>query len=231
MVLFNAPHWPWQGPRDSAYPDTVHFAEGGSQEIYAAMMKSLDDGIGEIMAAIEQSGLNENTILIFTNDNGGERYSNNGGLSKSKMSLWEGGIKVPALVKWSGKIKAGTTTEQLATTMDWTATILSAGGAKADKSFPLDGMDLMPIMKGEQNKTDRILFWRISQRLKQKAVRDGKWKYLQDEQGEYLFDLGVDEQERYNLMNLEKERLAAMKAKLVQWEKTLLPPLPLGLED
>ncbi|HEX2682667.1 MAG TPA: sulfatase-like hydrolase/transferase, partial [Ferruginibacter sp.] len=110
MVTYNAPHWPWQGPTDKAYADSVDFTAGGSAEVYATMMKSLDDGVGKIMAALDGSGLAKQTIVIFTNDNGGERYSDNGGLSKSKMTLWEGGIRVPAFARWTGRIKPGITT-------------------------------------------------------------------------------------------------------------------------
>jgi len=92
---------------------------------------------------LDDEQLSSRTIVIFTNDNGGERYSNNGGLSKSKGSLWEGGIRVPAFVRWPGKIAAGNVTQQAAITMDWTQTILSAGGAKANKEFPLDEAESM----------------------------------------------------------------------------------------
>ena len=109
------------------------------------MMKSLDDGVGNIMKTLDDEQLSNQTIVIFTNDNGGERYSDNGGLTKAKGTLWEGGIRVPAFVRWPGKINAGTITQQVAITMDWTATILSAGGAKAHTDFPLDGIDLMPF--------------------------------------------------------------------------------------
>jgi arylsulfatase A-like enzyme len=139
------------------------------------------------MEALNESQLNNNTIVIFTNDNGGERYSDNGGLSDSKFTLWEGGIRVPAFVRWTGKINAGITTQQVAITMDWTATILKAAGAKIDKNYPLDGVDLMPVLTGKDKNIDRTLFWRTFQRSKHKAVRDGKWKYLKDEKGEYLF--------------------------------------------
>lgn len=227
MITFNAPHWPWQGPTDLAYPDSIDFTAGGSLSVYTAMMKSLDDGVGKIMEALNESQLNNNTIVIFTNDNGGERYSDNGGLSKSKMTLWEGGIRVPAFVKWPDKIKAGITTQQVATTMDWTATILKAGGAKADKNFPLDGIDLMPVLTGKNKNIDRTLYWRTFQRTKHKAVRDGKWKYLKDEKGEYLFDLNVDKEEKNDLKSKEKKRFEKMKVKLAEWEKTVLQPIPL----
>jgi len=227
MVTYNAPHWPWQGPTDPAYPDSTDFTAGGSPAIYAAMMKSLDDGVGKIMEALDGSKLNNNTIVIFTNDNGGERYSDNGGLSKSKMTVWEGGIRVPAFVRWTGRINAGITTEQMAITMDWTATILKAAGAKADTNYSLDGIDLMPVLTGISGNIDRTFYWRIFQRRDQKAARDGKWKYLKDEKGEYLFDLSVDQEEKNNLREKEKERFEKIKAKLAGWEKTVLQPIPL----
>ncbi len=226
-INFTAPHWPWQGPSDSAYPDSLNFREGGSPSVYAAMMKSLDDGIGKIMQALDDEQLARQTIVIFTNDNGGERYSDSGGLSNSKMTLWEGGIRVPAFVRWPGKINAGITTQQVAITMDWTATILKAGGAQTNKDFPLDGIDLMPILTGKKNDIDRTLYWRISQMRKHKAIREGKWKYLQDEKGEYLFDLSADQAEQNDLKTKEKKRFEKMKSEFDNWEKTVLAPIPL----
>ena len=126
ILNYNAPDWPWQGPADKAYADTTDFRVGGSPAIYAAMMKSLDDGVGAVMRTLDETGLREKTIVIFTNDNGGEQYSDNGGFAQNKGTLWEGGIRVPAFVRWPGKIKAGTITAQPAITMDWTATILAA---------------------------------------------------------------------------------------------------------
>jgi arylsulfatase A-like enzyme len=226
-INFNAPHWPWQGPADKAYPDSTEFTQGGSPQVYAAMMKSLDEGIGKIMQALDDAQLSSQTIVIFTNDNGGEKYSDSGGLSKSKMTLWEGGIRVPALVRWPAKIKAGGTTQQVAVTMDWTATILNAGGARADKDFPLDGIDLMPVLTGRKNNIDRTLYWRTFQRSKHKAMRDGKWKYLQVEGSEYLFDLSIDPREKNDLKLTEEKRFKEMKEKYSQWQKTVLPPIPL----
>jgi arylsulfatase A-like enzyme len=226
-INFNAPHWPWQGPSDKAYPDSINFPAGGSQSIYADMMKSLDEGIGKIMQALDDSELTNQTILIFTNDNGGERFSDNGGLANSNATLWEGGIRVPAIVRWPGKIKAGTTTQQVAVTMDWTATILNAAGAKADEDYPLDGIDLMPILTGKAKIVDRTLYWRTFQVSKHKAIRDGKWKYLQDEKGEYLFDLSSDQMEKNDLKLKEEGKFKALKEKYGRWEKTMLEPIPL----
>jgi len=227
VITFNAPHWPWQGPNDQPYPDSVDFRKGGSPAIYAAMMKSLDDGVGTIMNTLEEQQLSNQTIVIFTNDNGGERYSDNGGLAMGKSSLWEGGIRVPAFVRWPGKISPGNVTQQVAITMDWTATILSAAGAKPKSQFPLDGVDLMPVMNGKKNKIERVLYWRTYQRSKQKAIREGDWKYLQDEKGEYLFNLVEDQAEKTDLKEKQTAIFNRLKKRYAEWEKTVLTPIPL----
>lgn len=224
---YNAPHWPWQGPTDLPYEDTVNYRKGGSPAVYAAMMKSLDDGIGILMKALDASGLSKTTIVIFTNDNGGERYSDNGGFSQSKMTLWEGGIRVPAFVCWPGKIEAGQVTQQAAITMDWTATILAAGGVAADKDFPLDGIDLMPHCRGKVKAADRTFYWRSFQRIKQNAVREGSWKYLKDEGKEYLFDILKDPGEKSDLKESHPVIFQRLKKKFADWEKTVLAPIPL----
>src|SRR5688500_11876460 len=102
---YTAPHWPWEGPRDQEVSRTLRrgydgFTAGGSLKTYAAMMKSLDDGIGEVLRALDRSGLADNTLVIFTSDNGGERFSYNWPFRGQKFTLWEGGIRVPAIVRW-----------------------------------------------------------------------------------------------------------------------------------
>ena len=226
-ITFNAVHWPWQGPNDKPYADSVDFRQGGSSAIYAAMMKSLDDAIGQIMKILDETQLSRQTIVIFTNDNGGERYSDNGGLAKAKGTLWEGGIRVPAFVRWPGKINPGSTTHQVAITMDWTKTILSAGGANAHKDFPMDGIDLMPILTREKKNIERTFYWRTFQRNKQKAIRDGDWKYLQDENGEYLFNLVSDPGEKNDLRTKEEVIFKRLQKMYSDWEKTVLQPIPL----
>jgi arylsulfatase A-like enzyme len=226
-INFNAPHWPWIGPGDKAYSDTVGFRMGGSKTIYAAMMKSLDDAVGQLIQAIDQAGLSTNTLVIFTNDNGGEKYSNMGEFAKGKGSLWEGGIRVPAIVRWPGKIRAGQVTDQAAITMDWSATILAVGKADADKKFPLDGMNLLPLCMERVKPVDRTFFWRTFQRMQQKAVRQGKWKYLKDENGEYLFNLKDDEGEKKDMKLKEQEIFLSLKSLFTQWEKQVLMPIPL----
>jgi arylsulfatase A-like enzyme len=226
-LMFNAPHWPWQAPGDKAYGDTMHFASGGSAASYAGMMKSMDDAVGAIVSALDQKKLTANTIIIFTSDNGGERFSDMGMFKGKKMQLWEGGIREPAFVKWPGKIARNSSTNQVITTMDWTATILAVAGAKPDPAFPLDGIDIMPVCMGKQKEQDRTLYWRIFQRAQQKAMRQGKWKYLQDEKGEYLFDLSKDPAENNDLKSVEKQLFNSLKQKYAAWELTVLKPIPL----
>ena len=227
-LMFNAPHWPWQAPGDKAYPDTTGWTTGGSAAVYAAMMKSLDDAMGSIMKTLDaDQKLAKNTVVIFTSDNGGERFSDMGIYKGMKMQLWEGGIREPAFIRWPGKIKANSTTNQVITTMDWTATILSIAGAKA--SVPLDGIDIMPIVTGKKKEQDRTLYWRIFQRRQHKAMRDGKWKYMQDEKGvEYLYDLTIDPSEKNNLKEKEPTVFETLKKKYAVWESTVLTPIPLS---
>ena len=131
-LQYNAPHSPWEGPDDGAIGHSDHgpgpMTAGGSRAIYGAMMKSMDAGIGRVLKALARAKLERDTLVIFTSDNGGERYSFNWPFSFAKGNLWEGGTRVPAMVRWPGVIAAGQVTEQAAITMDWTAMILAATG-------------------------------------------------------------------------------------------------------
>jgi arylsulfatase A-like enzyme len=227
-VQFTAPHWPWQAPGDSSYPIGKAWRTGGSPATFAAMVKRMDDAIGTILKTLDDEKLAANTVVIFTSDNGGERYSNMGELSGAKPILKEGGIREPAFVRWPGKIPANTISNQAIITMDWTATILALAKAKPDPRFPLDGIDLMPVCMGKKKTFDRIFYWRVTQRNQQKAIRDGKWKFLQDEKGEYLFDLSQDPGEKNDLKEVEATVFEKLKHKYFDWEKTVLAPVPLA---
>ena len=228
--MFNAPHWPWQTQEDKPVPTgtSVDWKEGGSPKTYAIMMKSLDDAVGKLVNAIDDLKLSNNTVIIFTSDNGGEKFSDNGIYKGRKMQLWEGGIREPAFIRWTGKLKENIVTNQVATTMDWTATILSIAGAKADKNFPLDGIDLLPVLTGKQKELERTLYWRIFQRRQHSAIRDGNWKWLRDEKGEeYLFDLSIDPSEKNNVKEKFPKIFIQLKNKFSAWEKIVLAPIPL----
>ena len=222
---YNAPHWPWEGPGDRSVSATLKegyggFTAGGSLKTYAAMMKNFDDSIGRVMRALSRANLDRETFVIFTSDNGGERFSYNWPFSGEKGELLEGGIRVPAIVRWPGVIPAGRSTEQVAITMDWTATILAATQTKSDPQYPLDGYDLLPTMKGSQAKEDRTLFWRYGD---QDAVRKGKWKYLNDGKSEHLFDLSIDHREQADFRTHNPNMFTQLRSEFLKWQETVLP--------
>ncbi len=223
---YNAPHWPWQAPGDPPYPDSVSSRSGGSPAVFGRMVRSMDDGIGRILAALHASGRDRDTLVIFASDNGGERFSNMGPFSQGKMTLYEGGLRTPAFARWPGVIAPNTTTDQVAITMDWTATLLARAGAHADPRAPLDGIDLLPALTGAKP-VSRDLYWRITQRVKQKAMRSGDWKYLVTTDGELLFDLGADPGEKSDVKERHADVLAALRRMYAGWEREVLPPVPL----
>jgi len=194
--------------------------EGGSPKIYAAMMKSMDAGIGRVLKALERAKLEHDTLVIFTSDNGGERYSFNWPFSFQKMYLFEGGTRVPAIVRWTGRIPAGQTTAQAAITMDWTATILAVTGTSADPAFPLDGENLLPVCTNEQSPHDRAFFWRITGF---DAARVGRWKYLKNGRREYLFDLSIDPGEKADRRTKDPATFDRIKQQYLEWNARMLP--------
>jgi arylsulfatase A-like enzyme len=223
-LQYTAPHSPWEGPEDHALGHTGHgrgpMIEGGSPKIYGAMMKSMDAGIGRVLKALERAKIDRDTLVIFTSDNGGERYSINRPFSGQKMSLYEGGTRVPAIVRWPGVIPAGRVTDQPAITMDWTATILGATATPADPAFPLDGDNLMPVCTGQRAPYERALFWRIRGF---DAARVGSWKYLKAHADEHLFDLMNDPGEKADVRTMHAERFDVIRRQYQAWAAEMLP--------
>ncbi|HEX6406735.1 MAG TPA: sulfatase-like hydrolase/transferase [Gemmatimonadales bacterium] len=230
---YTAPHWPWEGPADTAasrryrtVADTVKdrfvkgYADGGSLRTFAGMAERLDQGVGRVLRALEDSGLGRDTFVVFTSDNGGERYSYNWPASDGKGSLHEGGIRVPAIVRWPGRVAAGSVTDQTVITMDWCATMLALGGASADPRYPLDGMDLLPLCQGRPVRMERTLFWRT---LEEDAAREMAWKYLRTGEGELLFDIANDPGERADLAAYQPEKLTRLRTQFRAWNSQMLP--------
>ena len=221
---YTAPHWPWEGPKDKAFSDAMKygpagFRAGGSLKVYAEMMKNLDDGIGRVLDELRSTGLEKNTLVIFTSDNGGERFSYNWPFSGRKGELLEGGIRVPAIVRWPGVTKAGKISAQPAITMDWTATMIAAAGNKPHANFPLDGHDLRAVLAGRQPLYDRTFFWRTK---RQGAIRSGDWKYMREGKNESLYDLSVDEREQADFKDREPGTLERLRTQFANWESTVV---------
>ena len=223
---YTAPHSPWEGPEDEAIGHTSHgegpMVDGGSLKIYASMVKSMDAGIGRVLEALRRARLERNTLVIFTSDNGGERYSYNWPFSFQKFYLWEGGIRVPAIVRWPGMIPAGRMSDQPVITMDWTATILGVTGTTPDGAYPLDGEDIMPVCTGRRPLYSRTLFWRTQDRA---AARVGDWKYLDESGNEQLFDLAIDPGEKNDLRVSHPEVFQRIRAQYAEWNGRMLPRL------
>jgi arylsulfatase A-like enzyme len=233
---YTAPHWPWEGPTDTAASRALRrvadsatklfvrgYADRGSLGVFTAMMERLDDGVGRLLRALQDAGLERDTFVVFTSDNGGERYSYNWPMSAGKGTLREGGIRVPAIVRWPGRVLAGRTTDQSTISMDWTATLLALGGATPDPAYPLDGLDLSPLWRGGPARFERTIFWRTSL---EDAARRGRWKYLRTDRHESLFDVLHDPGEGADLGAYEPETLTSLRAAFQEWDKQMLPRPP-----
>ncbi len=182
------------------------------------MMKSLDAGIGRVLDALKAAGLERNTLVIFTSDNGGERFSYNWPFRGQKMDLFEGGVRVPAIVRWPGVTAAGRVSHQPVITMDWTATMIAAAGNKPDPGYSLDGVDLTNMLKGKEPIRDRTFFWRT---YLQGAVRSGKWKYVREGTKELLFDLSTDEREQADFAASQPAVLKRLRDDFNKWESEM----------
>ena len=222
-VAYNAPHWPYQVPdhptvaRDRARHLGPFDDSTGTRADYVRMLERVDDGVGRILATLDRLGLRRNTIVIFTNDNGGEWLSRNGPLFQHKGTVWEGGIRVPAIVRWPGRIPAGTVSRQVGITMDLTATILTAAHAVVPADAGIEGLDLLPVLARRAPVIERTLFWRVSGARPQRAVRSGNWKLLFDGPRAMLFDLRTDVGERQNLIAAHTDIARRLRTRLDAW--------------
>jgi len=225
---YTAPHWPWETREDGALAqqlkDNLFHLHGGSIHSYRRMIHHMDEGIGWVMQALRRHGLDRDTLVVFTSDNGGERFSDNWPLVGGKMDLTEGGIRVPWIAHWPAGIHPGAVTAQHCMTMDWSATILDLAGARPDPAYPLDGVSLAPVLREPERTCARPLHWRMNHRG-QRALRDGDWKYLRVDGHDYLFNLAADERERANRAGREPARLGELRDAWEAWNETM-PPIP-----
>ncbi|MBD9394879.1 sulfatase-like hydrolase/transferase [Acidovorax sp. ACV01] len=225
---YTAPHWPWETRDDEALAQEVKgnlfHLHGGNIDTYRRMIHHMDEGIGRILALLQAQGLERDTLVVFTSDNGGERFSDSWPLVGGKMDLTEGGIRVPWIAHWPAVIAPGSVSRQTCMTMDWSATMLDAAGATPHAGYPLDGCSLMPLLRDPSVLDEPALFWRMNHRG-QRAMRQGDWKYLRVDGNDYLFNLAQDERERANRAPLEPERLQAMRAAWEAWNASM-PPIP-----
>jgi arylsulfatase A len=240
-VAYNAVHWPFQvhdrPPSEAERRAPVRLYQGPNDPVpatrqdYVKMLQRADEGVGEILAALSRHGVAGNTLVIFTSDNGGEWLSRNDPFFHHKATLWEGGIRVPLILRWPDRLRAGSTSAQVAITMDLSASILAATKVSVPSDFKGDGIDILPILRGESRNVDRQLFWRIAQPdRQQKAVRSGRWKLVVDGSGRgaaisdrLLFDLQDDPGERRDLAARHPDIIVRLTQLLADWEKEVGP--------
>ena len=244
-VNYTAPHWPWEGPDDQEVSRRVTEAqreglrtgifhyEGGSLATYQTMVRALDDGVGRLLDTLDETGQRENTIVVFTSDNGGERYAFLWPFVGEKGDLEEGGIRVPTIVRWPAVLEGGQVTSEPLDTMDWTATLLAAAGGEPHPDYPLDGTNLLGWLEsGEWVPHD--LRWRTR---RQGALRRGKWKLLHDRRAKLLwsdeghvegsrtrlFDLSVDGREWADLSHDHPDVAAELLGEWRAFDEAMLP--------
>lgn len=221
---FTAPHWPWEAndaegraesarlaakvPEASGDVAIFHY-DGGTLETYARMVTNMDANIGRVLARLTELGMDQDTVVVFTSDNGGERFSDTWPFTGRKTQLLEGGIRVPLIVRWPGLTAPGSTSDVPVMSMDFLPTFLAAAGGSAAPGYPFDGVDIRPVLAG-MALPDRPLFWRYWNRS-QRALRHGRYKYLKINENEFLFDVIADPLERGNLKNRLSDVFTALR--------------------
>ena len=226
-VALGAPHWPFQSPHHPSVAVRSNYsmfqgpadANPPSRADYVEILEDADAGVGQILEAVQQQGIAQNTLVIFISDNGGEWLSRNAPFFHRKDTLWEGGLRVPAILKWPGRLPAGVVSSQVAITMDLTATVVAAASADA-KGARFEGIDLLPLLNGTKPPVERTLFWRIAMtERQQRAVRSANWKVLIEGSQQLLFDLSNDPGERNDLAAKRPDLVQKLNAQIEAWEK------------
>jgi arylsulfatase A-like enzyme len=221
---FNAVHAPMEAP--AKYTDS--FAElTGTRKTFAGMQAGLDAAVGKVLNAIRNKGLEKNTVVFFLSDNGGptqQTTSSNKPLRGVKGQMYEGGIRVPFMVQWQGKVKPGTIVQDPCFSLDIFPTVLEiAGVSKEDRKSKLDGRSLVPALQGSQSaKSPRSIFWRMGA---QYAVRSGDWKMVSSRGRVELFNLKSDIAEANDLSEKEPQKLKELQASFAAWNKENIAPL------
>ena len=224
-VPYNAVHNPIQAPEDHirrfSNPDPV-------RNTYLAMLAIMDEGIGAILDTLDRFDLTENTLVIFLSDNGGARGTTavNGVLRDYKHSVYEGGIRVPFLLRWPARIPAGTVSDEPVISIDAFATALTASGVDLPANLDLDSRDILPAITGNlERPLHDALYWNWIDKESDKgwAIRMGRWKLLVDNGGLELYDLSADISETRNLASAEPAIVDRLHAKYRDWQERIVP--------
>ena len=240
-LAYHAPHWPLEAREETV--KSYREIQDANRRICAAMITDMDTQIGRILDDLKASGRDRNTIVVFLSDNGAPQYSGpqitpvkmgenaslNGPLSGCKGMLLEGGIRVPFVVSWPGKLPAGSKVSWPITVLDLTPTFLAAAGAPA--MAEADGTNLLPHLQPERIGAgpERSLFWRYDTQWDlQHAIRRGPWKLVRSGRHipRQLFNIDKDPAEKYDLASANPNQVATLEQELETWMATLPPPNP-----
>ena len=229
-LSYNAPHTPLQATTKDLERNKHIDIE--KRQTYAAMVSSMDDGIGLILDKLEQKNIFENTIVFFFSDNGGVEwynFSDNGPLRGIKGDFFEGGIRVPFAMQWPNKIKPGTIYDKPIIALDIFATVASAAKAEKYIKNEIDGVNLIPYLSGNKSGLPHeYLYWKNPDKDID-VIRDDRYKYLRIKNDEYIFDLKNDISEESNIIDLSKPIYDRLKSHFKLWEKDMIDPVFMDL--
>ena len=240
-LAFNAPHGASTLPEETVKGEKKKGVGVQAPEKYVAMYRDkvkdeklarycgavtcMDEAIGALMDSLEKAGQKDNTLVIFISDNGGSGNGGNAPLKGSKSTMWEGGLRVPFIARWPGKLPAGIITDEFLTSLEFVPTLLAAAGAKGPEGVKMDGFDMLPILRGETKSPRKEMFW---QRRSDKAARYENWKWLESAKGNGLYDLSSDPGETKDLSAEKPEVARMMRGRFEAWRAEMDAAEPRG---
>jgi arylsulfatase A-like enzyme len=232
FLSYNAPHTPLQAT--TKYLDRFSHIKDPKRKIYAAMVSAVDDGVGLLLKSLSEQKLEEKTIVAFLSDNGGpitKNASSNTPLRGAKGDVWEGGHRVPFALQWKGTLPAGKIYDHPVSSLDFAATMADLSGAKVDKAKPLDGVNLIPYLKGENTELPHEALYLRKFDQQRYSVRKGKYKlvipFLNGKP--QLYDLEEDIGETSDLALVKPKILSELDALRQEWSAQLIEPTFMGL--
>ncbi|HEY1111494.1 MAG TPA: sulfatase-like hydrolase/transferase, partial [Opitutaceae bacterium] len=192
---------------------------------YLGAVTCMDESIGKVLRQIEARGETQDTLVLFISDNGGSGNGGNAPLKGQKGTMWEGGLSVPLLAKWPGKLPAGKVTDEFLTTLEFFPTIAAATGAKVPQGVKLDGFDMLPVLRGDKASSRTEMVW---ERRKDHAIRLGNWKWVQTGGARGLYDLSKDRSEKTDVSATNPAIVTKLKDRFAEWKKEMDASEPRG---
>ena len=209
------------GPYDAEKPHTRQ----ARRKRYMAAVTCMDEAIGEMLDLLDATGQADNTLVVFFSDNGGGGGADNAPLRGGKSRMFEGGVRVPCLLRWPGVISAGSVSREFLTSLEIFPTLCRAAGVEPPAGVALDGFDMTPVLAGRQTSRREEMFW---ERRGDKAARVGQWKWVESQRGSGLFDLATDIGEQHDLSETKPDVLAHVKSRFAAWAQRMNEAEPRG---